>query len=187
MTFVSKIAALGLCALAISQTGLLAPVAHADQSGVLEASALVNFHRVNDDLYRSGDLTQEGIEELRELGIKAIISVEDYRGDQRLVAEERRWAEAAGMTFTWMSMHPTRKPTVTQLLGVLERIQATTVGPVLVHCKRGADRTGLVIASYRIRNDGWSVEDATTELRSLGHSRAIYWWDDVLDDIASAD
>ena len=37
--------------------------------------------------------------------------------------------------------------------------------PVLVHCLHGSDRTGAVIAAYRILIEGWSKEEAIRELR----------------------
>ena len=40
--------------------------------------------------------------------------------------------------------------------------------PVLVHCKHGADRTGCIIAAYRIVKFGWTKEEAIKELREGG-------------------
>jgi protein tyrosine/serine phosphatase len=37
-----------------------------------------------------------------------------------------------------------------------------------VHCHRGADRTGAVIACYRIAHDGWSSKQALNEAKSFG-------------------
>jgi protein tyrosine/serine phosphatase len=45
-----------------------------------------------------------------------------------------------------------------------------TSGAVFVHCKRGADRTGNVIAVYRIFHDGWDSKRALSEARSYGMS-----------------
>lgn len=39
---------------------------------------------------------------------------------------------------------------------------------VFVHCKRGADRTGAIIACYRIEHDRWDRKQALNEAKSLG-------------------
>jgi len=41
--------------------------------------------------------------------------------------------------------------------------------PVLVHCQHGEDRTGLVIAAYRVRVCGWSKEQAWSEALKFGY------------------
>jgi protein-tyrosine phosphatase len=43
--------------------------------------------------------------------------------------------------------------------------------PVFVHCLRGKDRTGTVVAVYRIARDGWTNRQALDEARKLGLSR----------------
>jgi protein tyrosine/serine phosphatase len=45
--------------------------------------------------------------------------------------------------------------------------------PVFIHCKRGADRTGAMVAFYRIRNHGWTAARAYAEAREIG-MRAWY-------------
>ncbi|HSZ56047.1 MAG TPA: dual specificity protein phosphatase family protein [Tepidisphaeraceae bacterium] len=42
--------------------------------------------------------------------------------------------------------------------------------PVLVHCQAGTERTGGVVATYRILVEGKSEEQAFAEARSYGHS-----------------
>ena len=49
-------------------------------------------------------------------------------------------------------------------------LEAATAGPVFVHCMRGADRTGAVIAAYRIDHDHWDNYRALKEAMSLGMS-----------------
>jgi protein tyrosine phosphatase (PTP) superfamily phosphohydrolase (DUF442 family) len=41
--------------------------------------------------------------------------------------------------------------------------------PVLIHCQHGEDRTGLVVAAYRVRINGWSKESAMAEARKYGY------------------
>jgi tyrosine-protein phosphatase SIW14 len=47
--------------------------------------------------------------------------------------------------------------------------------PVFVHCQAGKDRTGLVVAVYRILVDGWSVDDAISERKTFG---ATDFWEE---------
>lgn len=47
--------------------------------------------------------------------------------------------------------------------------------PALVHCWQGSDRTGLIIAGYRMVYQNWPREDAIEEFRLGGfgyHARA---------------
>jgi protein tyrosine/serine phosphatase len=53
---------------------------------------------------------------------------------------------------------------------VLEYFADTKSGPVFVHCRRGADRTGTVIACYRITHDRWDNKKALAEARANGMS-----------------
>jgi len=44
---------------------------------------------------------------------------------------------------------------------------------VFVHCRRGKDRTGVVIACYRMRAEGWTAEQALGEAKQHG----LAWWE----------
>ena len=41
--------------------------------------------------------------------------------------------------------------------------------PVLIHCLAGVHRTGLMVALYRIEQQGWRKEQAIDEMRNLGY------------------
>jgi protein-tyrosine phosphatase len=45
-------------------------------------------------------------------------------------------------------------------------------GPVFVHCKRGADRTGAFVGLYRVLRQGWDLKRAYNEAREIG----MRWW-----------
>ena len=53
---------------------------------------------------------------------------------------------------------------VSKLLALLEDQSA---GPVFVHCRRGADRTGTILAAYRIEHDHWSNQQALNEAKTM--------------------
>ena len=63
---------------------------------------------------------------------------------------------------------PPTKAEITRILGILED---RTTGAVFVHCKRGADRTGAVIACYRIDHQRWDNTRALSEAKANGMSR----------------
>jgi hypothetical protein len=57
-------------------------------------------------------------------------------------------------------------PTDQQINMILSHLDSKEL--VFVHCKRGADRTGAVIACYRMAHDHWGRKQALQEAKSLG-------------------
>ena len=47
--------------------------------------------------------------------------------------------------------------------------------PILIHCKHGADRTGLFCAVYRVAFQGWSKEAAIREMTTGGYGFHSIW------------
>jgi len=46
---------------------------------------------------------------------------------------------------------------------------------VFVHCRLGDDRSGMMIAAYRMAAQGWSADDAMLEMKYFGFTRAHYF------------
>jgi len=67
-------------------------------------------------------------------------------------------------------MYGMETPSNEKVVKVLALLEDTSTGPVFVHCKRGADRTGAVIACYRMEHDRWKNDQALSEAKSLGMS-----------------
>ena len=64
------------------------------------------------------------------------------------------------------------------VLAALRAIQtAQAKGPVLMHCKHGADRTGLMSAMYRVVVQDWSKEDALKEMTQGGFGENAHYKD----------
>ncbi|MDB5996206.1 MAG: protein tyrosine phosphatase [Pseudomonas sp.] len=66
---------------------------------------------------------------------------------------------------------------VLKALRVIQAAQAN--GPVLMHCKHGSDRTGLMAAMYRVVVQGWSKEDALNEMTQGGFGDSTHFKDGV--------
>jgi tyrosine-protein phosphatase SIW14 len=126
-----------------------------------------NFHQVDAHVFRGAQPSEEGFRYLANLGVKTVIDLRE--SDVRSRKEEQQ-VTAAGMKYVNVPMTGLTPPTqveVTTILGILEN---DSQGAVFVHCKRGADRTGAVIASYRIEHDGWDNSRALSEAKSDGMS-----------------
>jgi protein tyrosine/serine phosphatase len=126
-----------------------------------------NFQKVNDHVYRGAQPTEQGFQNLAKLGILTVVDLQEP--GERSAAEEK-WVKAAGMQYINVpmdGMHSLPGDGVARVLALLEN---NATGPVFVHCHRGADRTGGVIACYRIDHDHWANDKALSEARSMGMS-----------------
>jgi tyrosine-protein phosphatase SIW14 len=132
-----------------------------------DAPGVPNFHPVNDRVYRGGQPTREGVKHLAKIGIRTVV---DLRGASDHSAEEGMLVEAEGMRYIHVPLNPFGAPTDRQVAKLLEVLDDDLSAPVFVHCKRGSDRTGTVIACYRIRHDHWDNRKALREARTSGMS-----------------
>jgi tyrosine-protein phosphatase SIW14 len=126
---------------------------------------LPNFHKVNDQLYRGAQPSLNGLETLSKLGIRTIINLRD--DDQRALREEQK-ARAAGFHYFNVPVAKFGRPDDSDIEKVLEIINSPEKQPVFVHCKYGADRTGVVVGAYRILHEGWTSERAKAEAKRFG-------------------
>jgi len=126
-----------------------------------------NYDRVNDSLYRGGQPNNLGIESLKQVGIKTIVNLR--MTNDVWVAEESA-ARANGINYTNVPMSGLARPTDEQVAKVLSIIE-TFPSPVFIHCRRGCDRTGTIIACYRIKHDQWTSKQALSEAGQYGMSR----------------
>ncbi len=126
---------------------------------------LPNFHQVNSQLYRGAQPRAGGIRKLAQLGIKTIINL---RGEDEDTRADQTEAEALGLRYLAVSLPRLQRPSDEQVERVLSAINAAGNHPVFVHCHHGEDRTGLIVAVYRIMHDGWTGEQAKAEAKRYG-------------------
>ena len=155
-------------ALALSFSILVWPACGRQQlgKGSAENPVIPNFHQVDQHVYRGGQPGPEGWQSLAKMGVKTVIDLR--REDEHSTAAEAQAVAAAGMRYVNVPMKGIVAPTNEQVAKVLTLLNSQE--PVFVHCKRGADRTGTVIACYRIEHDRWQRQQALEEAKSLGMS-----------------
>jgi protein tyrosine/serine phosphatase len=145
----------------------LASAGFAASSAPQNIAGVGNFQKVDDHVYRGAQPTRDGFINLSKLGIQTVIDLREP-GDRS--ATERKWVTDAGMRYISVPMYGMAAPSNESVLKVLGLLEDSGTGPVFVHCKRGADRTGGVIACYRVEHDHWQNDRALAEARSMGMS-----------------
>ena len=141
---------------------------------------LPNLHRVNPSLYRSAQPTKEGFEFLShqpqlnalDQPIKTVLSLRAFHEDTSLLLSSSLLRSEQIRFNTW---HPEHE----DILKFLRIVTTPALQPVLVHCKHGSDRTGMMIAIYRIVVDGWTKEQAKEEMVQ-GHFGFHPIWQNLL-------
>jgi protein tyrosine/serine phosphatase len=137
--------------------------------GLCQASAegINNFQQVDQHVFRGAQPTAEGFKYLSRIGIKTVIDLREVDGRAK---NEAQLVKADGMNYVNVPMTGLTPPTEIEIAKLLSLFEDTTSGPVFVHCKRGADRTGAVIAAYRIDHDHWGNARALKEAMAFGMS-----------------
>ncbi len=150
------------------------PLCAADQDEVRPASwaqpvaweGAPNLFKVSDTLYRSAQPTDDGLRNLRELGIVTVVNLRAFHSDRDELDPELGYED-----IHMKSWHPEREDAVAFLRIVTDPKRA----PVLLHCQHGADRTGAMTAIYRIAVQGWSKDDAIREMKDGGYGFHKIW------------
>ena len=127
-----------------------------------------NFGRVTPTLYRGGQPTLEGLRQLRALGVEIVINL---RNEQNEIETERREVEERGLQYISMPWNASYPPDSRAVRSFVELIQANPGKKVFVHCWAGRDRTGVMIAVFRIAMQGWTPARALDEMEAFGYGR----------------
>lgn len=135
-------------------------------------------------VYRSGQLTQVGfVDAVKRYGIRTIINLQSEHPDpdvpksffNRETIKESEMCRQLGVKFVSIFPHtiPRRALTsqrpeaVDQFLKVLDD-PVSYPRPLLIHCKAGLHRTGIMVAIYRMEKEGWSRDEAIREMKANG-------------------
>jgi len=119
-----------------------------------------NLYQMSPTLYRSALPDEQAVPLLGKLQIKTVVSF--------LPESDETWLKEPQINRVQLPMRTVHADDA-QIIAALRAIQeAQAKGPVLIHCKHGMDRTGLVSAMYRVVVQGWSKQDAVAEMTQGG-------------------
>jgi protein-tyrosine phosphatase len=126
-----------------------------------------NFYQVDEHVYRGAQPTVEGFKYLAKLGVNTVL---DLRAPGGRSTEEAQLVTALSMHYVNVPMTGLTPPSEAEITKILALLEDENSGSVFVHCKRGADRTGAVIAAYRIDHNHWDNSRALKEAMACGMS-----------------
>ncbi len=136
-------------------------------AGPLAEKGLPNFARVDEHLLRGAQPASAGYDELARMGVGTVVDLRQ-RWERRLTrTQEQAEVEHAHMQYVWVPLNGFDAPSVKEARTVLDAIQSSPK-PVFLHCEHGADRTGTIVALYRITHDCWTADAAIKEARDHG-------------------
>ena len=135
-----------------------------------------HFYRMNHDIYRGTQPKKEDFATLAHMGIRTVL---DLRGGPIHKPRERKRVEAAGMRYISIRLSGIFPPKDWQVAQVLSVLEDPEKAPIFIHCWRGDDRVGLVIACYRMDHDHWTNAQALEEPATSGSTRWKFYWADT--------
>ena len=127
------------------------------------------MNKVSEGIYRSGRPNLNNNLHF----LKTIVNLED---DYESVRKEWEYCRRNNIIFVWRPMSEIKKPYKHYLFYLANIIENRFKRPILIHCKHGHERTGIVIAQYRMNWEGWSKWKAIKEALRKGFNPLMLWW-----------
>jgi len=129
-----------------------------------EQAGIGNFAKVTDTLYRGAQPSSEGFNALRAMGVAMVVN---FRDEASETSSEKREVESLGMKYVGIPWSGSDYPSNAQVLEFLDLVRTNPQVKIFVHCKRGADRTGTMIAAYRIAVEHKALAEAVSEMHAF--------------------
>lgn len=123
-----------------------------------------NYTRVDATVACAGATPPEAMSVLRDRGFTTVINFRTAGERGASVDAGREAAEAAGLKYVHL---PFREPTPELVESFLAAVADPANQPVYIHCG-SANRVGAMWFIKRVKQDGYSVEDALAEAEAIG-------------------
>src|SRR6266446_946334 len=135
----------------------------------MKLAGVSNVGKVSEMLLRGAQPSARGLAELKKLGVTTIV---DLRGNSGPVAWERAQAESLGMRFVNIPVLGWSAPDNAKVALFLKVVQQDPTQKIFIHCYYGEDRTGVMVATYRMAQQNWTSDQADAVFAPLHASPA---------------
>jgi tyrosine-protein phosphatase SIW14 len=160
-------------------------MADLDQVVLSEADdLLVNFQVVSPAVLRGGQPDEEALSVLKKAGVKLVVNLRHHskaspqpantytffrrHSDDDEIDEERDIAQKLGLRFLNISLDGINAPSFADIDRFIELFTDAENLPMYVHCLHGRERTGFMLAAYRIKIEKWTADEAYKEMLQQG-------------------
>ncbi len=127
----------------------------------MAGTSVGNLYRIEDGLFRGAQPSVAGFRELAALGVRNVLDLAGGSGDVRFVSDG-----TVKLFHVPMSAWGLRDDLVLKALRIMTEPENR---PLMIHCAHGADRTGAIVALYRVVVQGWTKEQAVREMNEGGY------------------
>jgi hypothetical protein len=128
-----------------------------------------NFGKVTPILFRGAQPSEKGFEALAKMGVYIVV---DARGER--AASEGKEVNRLGMKYVAIPWH-CPFPHDDVFARFLKLLRENPGKKVFVHCRLGDDRTGMMVAAYRMADEGWTANEAMLEMQRFGFTRSHHF------------
>lgn len=124
-------------------------------------TSIGNLYRIEDGFYRGAQPSPAGFRELAALGVLNVLDLAGGIGDGRYMTDGT--VKLFQIPMSAWGLHDDL------VLKALRIMADPRNRPLMVHCQHGADRTGALVALYRVVVQGWTKEQAVREMNEGGY------------------
>ena len=128
-----------------------------------------DFGEVTPRLFRGAQPNRRGYAALAKMGVNIVV---DTRGNR--TKSEGKEVRRHGMQYVAIPWH-CPFPKDETFARFLKLMRDNPDKKVFVHCRLGDDRTGMMIAAYRMAEEGWTADEAMIEMRQFGFNEAHHF------------
>jgi protein tyrosine phosphatase (PTP) superfamily phosphohydrolase (DUF442 family) len=127
----------------------------------LKIRGIPNAGKVSDTLYRGAQPRAAGYRQLKDWGVAIVVDLRNS-GPK---SPEKSAVESLGMRYVPIPTSAYLGPSDNQVAKFLQLRRDNPKEKIFVHCYFGDDRTGVMIAAYRIAEQHWTADQAYNEMR----------------------
>lgn len=138
-------------------------------NGEIKSDVFTNLYKVNDSIYRSEQPERKGFYEIKNMGINTVLNIRNYKKDKSNV-------ESLKLIHLSVNAWTISYEDILNSLIIIKNERK----PLLIHCKHGSDRTGCIVAAYRMVFENWSKEKAIEEFLDKKYGYHEKWFPNIL-------